>query len=151
MMNRIAALFLMSLPVFLLCMCSSKQGGSAGLVNGRLKGCPASPNCVSTSAEDSDHYIAPLTYTGSREDALMRLRETLGEMKRVTIITESAGYIHCEFRSALFRFVDDVEFLLPEGVKEIHVRSASRKGYSDMGVNRKRVEDIRRVFNAGTD
>ncbi len=69
-------------------------------------------------------------------------------MKRARIITAQKGYIHAEFTSFLFRFVDDVEFVLDEGSKTIHVRSASRVGYSDLGVNRKRVEAIRSRFDA---
>jgi uncharacterized protein (DUF1499 family) len=69
-------------------------------------------------------------------------------MKRVRIVTAEECYLHAEFTSALFRFVDDVEFLLDDGTKTIHVRSASRVGYSDLGVNRRRVEAIRYRFDA---
>jgi len=69
-------------------------------------------------------------------------------MKRARVVTEDGCYIHVEFTSFVFRFVDDAEFLLDEAVKTIHVRSASRIGYSDLGVNRKRVEMIRSRFDA---
>jgi uncharacterized protein (DUF1499 family) len=67
-------------------------------------------------------------------------------MTRMKIVEEKDDYLHAEARSLIFRFVDDVEFYLPAPEKVIHVRSASRVGYSDMGVNRKRVEEIRRRF-----
>jgi uncharacterized protein (DUF1499 family) len=118
-----------------------------GLVNGDLKQCPGSPNCVSSQANDPEHAIAPLAYQDGRAEAYARLRRVLTEMKRTVIITEKEDYIHAEFRSFLFRFVDDVEFYFPSAQKLIHVRSASRVGYSDLGVNRKRVEEIRAIFS----
>ncbi|MEN6507422.1 MAG: DUF1499 domain-containing protein, partial [Smithella sp.] len=67
-------------------------------------------------------------------------------MKRIKIVAEKEDYLHAEAKSLIFRFVDDVEFYFPANEKIIHVRSASRVGYSDMGVNRKRVEEIRKRF-----
>ena len=112
-----------------------------------LKACPSSPNCVSSQAVDPEHAITPIAYSESRAEALARLKRVLAFMKRTTIVAERADYLHAEARSLIFRFVDDVEFYLPENQKVIHVRSASRVGYSDLGVNRKRVEEIRKRFN----
>jgi uncharacterized protein (DUF1499 family) len=75
-----------------------------------------------------------------------RLLAVLGSMKRVEIVTREEGYLHAEFTSAVFRFVDDVEFSIDDRNNVIHVRSASRLGFSDLGVNRRRVEDIRKRF-----
>ena len=75
------------------------------------------------------------------------LIEAVSGMKRARIVAAEERYIHAEFTSALFRFVDDVEFLLDSETKTIHVRSASRVGYSDLGVNRRRVEEIRSRFD----
>jgi uncharacterized protein (DUF1499 family) len=118
-----------------------------GLDNNRLKQCPGSPNCVSSQENDPEHAIAPLIYQDSRSEASARLHQILTEMKRTVIITEEEDYIHAEATSFLFRFVDDIEFYLPVSEKVIHVRSASRKGYSDFGVNRTRVEEIRKRFS----
>ncbi|MHB8138104.1 MAG: DUF1499 domain-containing protein [Smithellaceae bacterium] len=126
-------------------MCFAQEGMAAAA--SRLKACPKSPNCVSSGAGDTQHAIAPLTYTGSREEASARLKKVLIAMKRTTIVAEKEDYLHAEARSLIFRFVDDVEFYFPAAEKVIHVRSASRVGYSDMGVNRKRVEEIRELFN----
>jgi len=117
---------------------------AAGMTS--LPACPDKPNCVSSLARDPAHSIAPYTYSGSVQDALHRLKTALAAEKRLTITTEQGDYLHAEARSLLFRFVDDVEFLLDPGHKQIHVRSASRTGYSDLGVNRRRVERIRRAF-----
>lgn len=120
--------------------------GSSLAQDGALKTCPKSPNCVSSQAGDAKHAIAPLTYSVSRAEALARLKEILNTMERVKIVGEKEDYLHAEARSLIFRFVDDVDFYFPAAEKVIHVRSASRLGYSDLGVNRKRVEEIRKRF-----
>lgn len=112
--------------------------------------CPETPNCVNSQAADEKHYIQPIHDTGTRQGAKSRLLQILESEKQTKILTAQENYIRVEFTSALFRFVDDVEFYFPaEQVdkKVIHVRSASRVGYSDLGVNRKRIEQIRTKFN----
>ena len=80
-------------------------------------------------------------------EAQARLKQVLLNEPRTRIVKEEGGYLHAEARSFLFRFVDDVEFMFDADQQVIHVRSASRLGYSDLGVNRRRVERIRRAFN----
>ncbi len=63
-------------------------------------------------------------------------------MKRCIIVSSTGSYLHTEFRSALFRFVDDVEFLLDDEGRQIHFRSAARSGYYDFGVNWRRMKEI---------
>jgi len=116
-----------------------------GLTDRRLAPCPTSPNCVSSQASDENQRVEPLLYSGDPAQAQSRLLAVLKGMERVQIQSANVGYVHAEFRSALFGFVDDVEFRFdPPGV--IQMRSASRIGYSDFGVNRKRVEAIRTRF-----
>ena len=138
----------MYLPAFFLMggMCLAEN--ATPVAPGPLAACPKSPNCVSSQASDSEHAIASLVYTGSRADAYARLKKVLTGMKRMRIVEEKEDYLHAEAKSMIFRFVDDVEFFLPAGERVIHVRSASRTGHSDLGVNRKRVEEIRKRFNA---
>ncbi|MGM7703143.1 DUF1499 domain-containing protein [Pseudalkalibacillus sp. Hm43] len=112
----------------------------------RLKDCPSSPNCVSSQTDSSNHYISPISYNGSSQHALSTLVNILKKMKRTKIVEEEGDYILAECKSKLFRFTDDVEFLFDKEQKVIEVRSASRMGYSDMGVNRKRIEKIRQQF-----
>ena len=111
-----------------------------------LKPCPSSPNCVSSLAEDASHRVPPLSWTGELTQAKARLRQAVLAAGDATFVVESDQYWHLEFRSRVFRFVDDVEFLFDREHRLIHVRSASRVGYSDLGVNRKRVETIRARF-----
>lgn len=122
-----------------------------GIEDGRLAPCPNTPNCVSSQAAASDkqHSIEALTYNGEPEQAHQRLDRVIAGMKRSRLVTREANYWRAEFKSALFRFVDDVEFLFDYNEKRIDVRSASRVGYSDLGVNRKRIEEIRRRFSSG--
>ena len=128
--------------------CSGSRPSQIGVIGGRLSACPESPNCVSSQSNDKRHAIEPLRYEGSAESALQQLIKTVQGMKRARVVTVDGRYVHVEFTSFLFRFVDDAEFLLDEEAKTIRVRSASRIGYSDLGVNRKRVEAIRSRFDA---
>lgn len=111
----------------------------------RLAACTASPNCVSTlsAPEDSGHSIAPFRYSKTLSDATAQLKAVIAGLPRARLVEEDETYLHYEFTSLLLRFVDDVEFLFDEGAKTIHFRSASRVGYGDFGVNRRRMEDIR--------
>lgn len=108
-----------------------------------LRPCPSSPNCVSTLAQDKRHAIAPFRYRKSRGDAKEALKEVIRALPRATLIKEDESYLCYEFTSLLLRFVDDVEFLFDDETKTIHFRSASRTGYGDFGVNRRRMEDVR--------
>ena len=108
--------------------------------------CPDAPNCVSSQSTDESHYVDPLRYEVAHKEATERLLAVLRAMEGVKIITAEGGYIRAECTSALFRFVDDVAFYIDDGQKTIHVRSASRIGYYDFGVNRRRVERIRSRF-----
>lgn len=112
-----------------------------------LPACPDSPNCVSSLSTEKAHYIKPLSYVTAPRQAWDRLKAAALSEKRVTLIKDTGEYLHIEVRSLIFRFTDDIEFLLLDSDKLIHVRSASRTGHSDFGVNRRRVEQIRTRFN----
>jgi len=124
----------------------AKSKKPIGIVDGKLHPCPKSPNCVSTQAIDENQKIEPIKYSGSLEDAKGKILSIINSLKRSKIITNEENYIHIEFRTATFRFVDDVEFLFDDKEKVIHFRSRARMGYSDMGVNRKRMEEITKLF-----
>ena len=121
-----------------------------GINNGELMPCPKTPNCVNSQAVSEKQYIQPIHYAGTRQEARVSLLQVFESEKRAKTLTTQKNYIRAEFTSALFRFVDDVEFYFPEeqtGEMVIHIRSASRIGYSDFGANRKRIERIRSKFN----
>ena len=111
-----------------------------GVIQGKFSPCRRTPNCVSSQAEPSDkeHYIAPL------KGRLQDVRRAVESLPRTRIISADSHYLYAEFRSRLLRYVDDVEFLFDGNV--IHVRSASRLGRRDFGVNRARVEQLRKMI-----
>ncbi len=113
--------------------------------------CPNSPNCVSTQmpTSDSEHAIAAIPFTGTADEAKAKLMSVITAMQNVTMISDEDRYIYSEFRTPMMRFVDDVEFYIDDASKTIQFRSASRVGQGDGGANRKRMEEIRRLF-AGT-
>jgi uncharacterized protein (DUF1499 family) len=127
--------------------CSGKRPANLGITKGALSVCPSSPNCVSSQQSTDDaHYISPIRYNGTLTQARNAIISVINSMDRTRIVTDKNNYLHAEFTSALFRFVDDVEFYFDDREKIIHLRSASRVGYWDFGVNRERIETIRTRF-----
>jgi uncharacterized protein (DUF1499 family) len=131
----------LSLSVCILLSATQATAGPA-----KLSPCPDSPNCVSSQSTDTARFIKPLQYAGDLTDARQKVIDLLENAKRVRLISVETDYIHAEFRSLVFNFVDDVEFFFPPGERIIHVKSASRTGYYDFGVNRRRVEQLRSAF-----
>jgi uncharacterized protein (DUF1499 family) len=125
------------------------SGIGFGIVDGQLASCPNKPNCVSSQAPTSNkrHYIEALTYSGEPAKARELLERAIAGMKRSRVVVREANYWRAELRSGLWRFVDDVEFLFDDNAMRIDIRSAARVGYSDFGVNRRRMEEIRRRFS----
>jgi uncharacterized protein (DUF1499 family) len=138
-------LFMLVLTTILLA-CSTDQSMKTAVSEHRLSPCPDSPNCVSSLSKDESHHVEPLTYNGPLEEAREKLISVINSMKRSKVVIAEDYYIHATFTSFLFRFVDDGEFSFDDARKVIDVRSASRTGYSDLGVNRRRVEEIRQRF-----
>jgi uncharacterized protein (DUF1499 family) len=144
----IAILAVLVLVRFAMLGQSSQSGEAPGSISGTLAPCPDKPNCVcSEFGEDAAHYIAPLDYSGTSSeqawgDVLQIIKELGGG-----VVAANDEYIAATFSSALFGFVDDVECRLDASQNRIQIRSASRVGHSDLGVNRKRVETMTRLFN----
>ncbi|OYE05548.1 DUF1499 domain-containing protein [Nostoc sp. 'Peltigera membranacea cyanobiont' 232] len=116
---------------------------SLGVDNGHLSSCPASDNCVVSQNADSKQTINPITYHLDRNAAREILLKVISVVPRTEIVEQTPNYIHALSKSRIFKFVDDVEFYLPPNESVIHLRSASRVGESDLGVNRRRMEQIR--------
>jgi len=117
-----------------------------GLHDGRLAACSPRPNCVSSVATEAEHRIAPLPMTGDATAAMLQVAEVVRGEPGASVVTQRPDYLHAEFTSAVFGFVDDVEFHAGRG--RIDVRSASRLGYYDFGANRRRVEHLRGALDA---
>lgn len=126
----------------------SKPPENLGVVDGKLAPCPAASNCVCTDAEIPEHEMAPWSFAGSPQEAEEDLIAVLQANPRTKIVAQSENYIHAEVRSLVFRFVDDVEFLIDGATKQIQFRSASRVGRMDFGSNRQRMESLKAAFEA---
>jgi uncharacterized protein (DUF1499 family) len=116
---------------------------TSGISESRLAPCPSSPNCVSSDAPEGAHHVPPFRLAVPPDEAWEAVQEAVSEMPRTRIVKATSDYLHAECRSAIFRFVDDLELQLRPAQGVIAVRSASRLGYSDLGVNRRRVEALR--------
>ena len=125
-------------------MLNWRRPTNLGVKDGHFAPCKRSPNCVSSQADpaDPEHYIAPIAFRGSMEN----LRRAVESMERSMVIKAGRDYLYAEYRTKLLRYVDDVELYYDEKQGVVHVRSASRLGRRDFGVNRKRIEALRRVI-----
>lgn len=148
MKRRLVPGLLLVLGLASLIGCQMNRAPAIGLKNGQLLPCPSSPNCVCSQCPDADHQIDPIRYSGDGEQALARMKSIILSEPRTRIVEEQPGYLHAVFTSLVFRFQDDVEILRDADAQVLHVRSASRVGHSDLGVNRKRVERLRQRFQA---
>lgn len=162
-MARYALLFVLALAILALILLVAGQMGllrgtppaDLGVKNGQLKRPSKTENSVSSQADLwADHpmreyaRIAPFTISGDGSAEMAKLVTTLQAMPRTTIVQQDGGYIYAQCTTQLLKFTDDVEFYLDKAAGVIHVRSASRIGRKDLGVNRARVEQIRPALGA---
>ena len=115
-----------------------------GIHNGKLLPLPNTPNCVATQSGNSTQHMEPISYATDREIAHQKLLQIINQMPRTTLVQNEPEYIYVVFRSSFFGFPDDVEFQFADN--KIHFRAAARLGHSDFGVNRKRMENIKQLF-----
>ena len=125
--------------------CAGQRPDNIGIENNRLAECPNKKNCVNSQSADEIFFVEPFEYNGSKEAAFKKLKKSIESFEQFTKVEESEDYLRYECKSSVMGFVDDLEFYFPQD-KVIHIRSASRLGYSDFGVNRKRVEKLRKLF-----
>ena len=133
----------LTLIIFMVNGCSGKRPGAIGMGLSGLKGCPNSPNCVSSEAKDQQHAVEPFRLKGDPDISWPLIRDQMAAMPGWTIVTATAAYIHVECKSRVFRFIDDLELYFNSSNGIISIRSASRLGYWDFGANRRRVELLR--------
>jgi uncharacterized protein (DUF1499 family) len=145
MIHKLRGTVLICVFTAMLTACTGEKPTNLGVSGGLLRECPDSPNCVSSQAGDADHRIAPLIYKDEPESAFARLKQILVSREDTEMVEELPGYLRVEFHTLLF--IDDGEFLLDVERRLIQLRSASRLGYSDLGKNRSRLEEIRQRFN----
>ena len=122
---------------------TATRPANLGVNNGELAKCPDSPNCVSTQSDSDEHRMDSIEFEGKVDEAVENIKRTIeSNFPRARLVAENNGYLHYEFTSLIFRFVDDVEFFVDDNSKRIHFRSASRVGHSDLGANRRRMKRI---------
>ena len=144
----IAFIVVLFVGFFVYVSISNKSPEGLGVNDGELLPCPSSPNCVSTqsSPEDTEHYAAPIVYTGDRMKTQLLIESSILNKGNAHLVSSTLGYVHFEIKSSLVGYIDDVEFYLPAADSVVHVRSASRVGYSDFGINRKRIRQIQNLL-----
>jgi uncharacterized protein (DUF1499 family) len=126
----------------------SRRPRTRALRDGRLRPCRRASNCVCSQPGCGGRAIEPLGFTGSPDAALDRLAAAIAQLPRSRIVRRDGGYLHAEVRSRCFGFVDDIEAQVDAAAGAVHLRSASRVGISDRGVNARRVEQIRALYAA---
>ncbi len=117
-----------------------------GITNGRLQPVEDKPNSVSTQTEYHRNYMKPVPFTDKSIKAIHNLKLTLEKFERIELVEEQGEYLHYVETSKLFKFKDDVEFFFDESRQLIHFRSKSRVGYTDFGVNRRRMNKIFKAY-----
>jgi len=143
-MNRSIQICLkLALILFMVNGCSGKQPEKMGIDPSGLRGCPKSPNCVSSEAKEEKHAVESFHLKGDPTVSWPLIQYEIASMPRWTIVTATDNYIHVECKSRIFRFIDDLELYFNSSNGIISIRSASRVGYSDFGANRRRVEFLR--------
>ena len=140
---RVGLILIITIMALYLFSITASRPTHLGAVGGKLASCPSSPNCVSTQASDQEHRISPIPFQGTAGEMIETIKKiVLSEFPRTRLVSESDNYLHFEFKSLIFRFIDDVEFVVDDKQAVVHFRSASRVGKSDLGTNRKRMEKI---------
>ena len=138
----IVAVVVLFLGSFMYLSMNSRRARETGLIGGRLRACPGTPNCVVSEYRGNESHAEPFGFSGEAGAAWKNAKESIillgGRVEK-----DTGDYLWATFRSKIWRFVDDVELRLDAGGKAIHVRSASRVGRGDLGVNKKRVERLR--------
>lgn len=142
-LGKLKTVSIIKLTVLIMLFCSVSFAAKEGAFQ-----CPASPNCVSTEADanDQQHYVKPFKTVNGDEETWVKIRQVVLSLPRINIIREDQYYLKAKVKTPVFRFVDDLDILFSPETKTLSVKSASNVGYSDLGVNRKRVEHLRALL-----
>jgi uncharacterized protein (DUF1499 family) len=128
--------------------CAGSKTADKMKLEDRFAPCPDRPNCISSEAQDPRHAVAPMQLAGNSERAWTEIRAVVDALPRSTIVTATESYLHATLKSRIFGFIDDLELKLDPQTKMLGIRSASRTGSYDLGVNRRRVENLRKQLKA---
>ncbi|MEM9411115.1 MAG: DUF1499 domain-containing protein [Planctomycetota bacterium] len=148
MKRKIIVVGIVSIVGMFMLSLSAARPANLGVSNGQLNELPESPNAVSSQTEDPSRRIEPIAYSAGQGEVINLIVSIIEDQPRTNIVSCTEDYVHAEYTSLIFRFVDDVEFYLDDNQKLIHFRSASRVGHSDLGTNQRRMEDLRNKITA---
>jgi uncharacterized protein (DUF1499 family) len=146
----ICCALLASWVILVIVNANAEPATSLGIQDGRFSACPKSPNCVSTMSADEEHLMQPISFKGSVDAAMERVK-ALVAANGWKIVSEERDYLHSVATTTLLRFIDDVEFYFDTEAQLLHFRSASRLGYSDLGENRRRMQKFRKQFGSAVN
>lgn len=132
--------------VLMLSACSGTRPQVLLNSDGSFIECPSSPNCVSSDSTSESHNVAAFNVNPDAKNLWDEVKATVKEMPRTTLVIDQANYLHVEYTSSLMGYVDDLQLQLRAEQGMIAVYSASRLGYSDLGANRERVEQLRKLL-----
>jgi len=126
----------------------NNQVPTLGVIEGQLSSISKKPNNVSSQTDIPEKHVAPLPMKGNATETMQALLTASTQYGNATIIEHTENYLYVVYTTALMKYRDDVEFYLDEANNEVHFRSASRAGYSDMGLNRERYDKIAELYSA---
>jgi len=129
---------------------NSTVPSTLGVKEESLSPLPDSPNAVSSQTEQAERRVDPFPYFGSLDQTKALVKKAAADFGGAQILVEKPDYLHLVFTVPIIPFKDDVEFFFSEKDRVVHYRSASRVGYSDLGVNRKRYERLRSLYEQAT-
>jgi uncharacterized protein (DUF1499 family) len=124
----------------------SPRPDNLGVTDGQLRPCPDTNNCVNSQDKSGYAEMEPIPFRGDLDETRARMVRVINEMDRAEIVKHTTDYIHAEFKSLMWGFIDDVELYFDQANQVVHFRSASRIGRGDMGVNRDRMRDLSERF-----
>lgn len=137
----VVLVLVLSICAYFVYLTKISETPSTALVEGKLRPCPDTPNCVS-SETTGEKFIEPLTSAASM-DELWQAAQTAAVVQGGIVESSEPNHFWATYQSKLFKFTDDLELRRDDAAGVVHIRSSSRSGKSDLGVNRKRVEAIR--------
>ncbi len=148
-MKSVVGLIVAGILLLVLFLAANKNSAvppNLGVKDGMLAPLPDSPNAVSSQTDQVDKRVEPFPYSGDLAQTKSLVKKATAEFGGAQILVEKPDYLHLVFTVSLIPFKDDVEFFFSEKDRVVHYRSASRVGYSDLGVNRKRYERLRNLY-----
>ena len=143
----VIVVFAVVITIYFAYLSLTDKAPDTALIEGKLRPCPDTPNCVS-SETTGEKFIEPLKPADAAQldELWQKTIKSLNDMGG-KVESQDDGFVWVTFQSKIFKFTDDVELRKDAEAGVVQIRSSSRSGKSDLGVNRKRVEALRTSIN----